>query len=152
MLTLPLATERLARTDGRVSKRTATAWTFGRKLTRWLDDNRRERAAGRTAGPGSPPELGTLLKVTAQTVRDWKDDKSVPGGESAATLEQLMGAPWWYLLDPKAPAWPPTPDSLPLIELASVLSPEKRARLYAIARDPARLERFLSAWDVMREH
>ena len=84
---------------------------FHKKLDAWLAANEQAKRDG--AGQYGPPSAERLAKVLTAlgekvnpgTVLRWRDGTTLPESRYVGLLEQLLGAPWSYLDDPKTP-WP----------------------------------------------
>ena len=84
---------------------------FSKKIDAWLAANAKARDEGAVSyGPHSSERLAKVITalgepVTAATVYRWRDGTVLPDARYVPLLERLLGAPFAYLDDPKAP-WP----------------------------------------------
>ena len=103
---------------------------FHRKLDAWLAANDKARREGAVQyGPPSAERLAKVLtalgeKVNPGTVIRWRNGQVLPESRYVALLEQLLGAPWSYLDDPKT-RWPRRWDREAVADLLGLL-PEKK--------------------------
>lgn len=97
----------------------AQASGFSTKLKVFLDSNVLIRNPNRLAewlvDRGEP--------IQSTSVRDWEAGRSLPRARYIGHLEQLLGAPWSYLDDPKT-AWPRPLDDAALLDLIRILPAE----------------------------
>ncbi|MCA9647030.1 MAG: hypothetical protein KC492_40355 [Myxococcales bacterium] len=84
---------------------------FHVKLDAWLAANEQAKRDGAVQyGPPSAERLAKVLTAQGEhvnpgTVLRWRDGTTLPESRYVGLLEQLLGAPWSYLDDPKTP-WP----------------------------------------------